>query len=32
MVSGIAVVSVTDAEQTQRMLQIVLDGLRHKSS
>ena len=28
MVSGIAVVSTGDAEQTERMLQIVLDGLR----
>lgn len=32
MVSGIAVVSVTDPEQKERMLQIVLDGLRHKPS
>lgn len=30
MVSGIAVVSVTDPEQKERMLQIVLDGLRHQ--
>ena len=28
MVSGIAVVSTGDPEQTERMLQIVLDGLR----
>jgi hypothetical protein len=32
MVSGIAVVPVVDAEQKERMLQIVLDGLRHTSS
>jgi AcrR family transcriptional regulator len=30
MVSGIAVVSATDAEQKERMLQIVLDGLRRQ--
>ncbi len=28
MVSGIAVVSTGDRQQTERMLQIVLDGLR----
>ncbi len=28
MISGIAVVSATDPEQKERMLQIVLDGLR----
>ena len=32
MVSGISVVSTVDPEQKERMLQIVLDGLRHKPS
>ena len=30
MVSGVSVVATTDAEQKERMLQIVLDGLRYR--
>jgi len=32
MVGGVSVVATTDAEQKERMLQVVLDGLRYRST